>query len=257
MTDGKKPEDSSMRHIPPLKTRHLQIDLQELTLGQSIKLAGIPAHRYERGQTELLKMICTVRHGEPDPSLWTVHERIFAVSHYMAAVLEDGPDFSLGESATYTSYLDAAMECDATEREIGDIGGDVWTVRVLRGYQIEAIEALLGELDIPPRLHYLIGGMAAQLVRKDEEPAPEYHSSDYEKWLLKRMAILIDYPASDCEALMGAYLTAVDTLQSYFRIAFSADGVVVNPNEGADGSLPPARFPSLSCVTESARVLAR
>jgi hypothetical protein len=244
-----------MKHFPVLLTNRLTVQLRELSIGQSVNLAGIPDHALEASCTAFLRAAVESAKGVYDPLHWTVQERCFVVAHYLACVADDGPDFSLGFSK-FTDYLEAEADHYVDQVEIGEIAGDQWRIRQLTGAMAESIERLVGEIDVPGRLHWLLGAMAAQLVRKNEDIPELQRESVYDQWLLDRMRIFGAFPDSDFKPLIGAYLVGLDSLHHLFSINFDDRGIVALPRKGADGSLPPARFPVLSCLSTTARALA-
>jgi hypothetical protein len=244
-----------MKHFPILRTRRLTLQLKELTIGQSSNLAGMPAHLHEASCTAFLRA-ATETASIPDPVQWTVQDRIFAVAHFLAIVSEDGPDFAIG-SGKYTDYLDGTTDTAIEQAEIGEIGGDRWVIRHLRGYAAESIERLVGEVDVKPRLHWLLGAMSAQLTRQGEAIAELTTEGQYDEWLLNRMRVFAAFPESDFEALALAYEQGRKALNHLFAIDFNDTGIVVLPNTGADGGLPPARFRVSACLSPIARAYGR
>ena len=242
-----------MKFFPELKTKRFTVQMRELTIGESIMIASMPSHLEEACITSFLRKVCERIDGIDDPARWTVSERLFAVTHYLAATSEDGPDFLIGKEGHYTEYLDIKKDDYRESLDIGEIGGDKWRVVHMTGGMAEAIERLVGEMNIPIRLHWILGGMAAQLVM-DVETIPEINE-DYDQWLQKRMTVFIAYPESDFEKLMTAYLTALHDMRMYFSIEFNDSGIIVLPKE-AEGVLPPARFPAKTCLTRTAIILA-
>lgn len=241
-------------YFPPLRTKRLRVQLRELTIGESLKLAAMPPDKPEANCTAFLRFAAADTTGVPDPAQWTVAERLLVVCQYMAATLDDGPDFAVGDAAHYSDYLNGERDIEPDAVLVGEVGGDVWRARHLTGGMAEAIERLDGEQSgVSGRLHWLYGAMAAQLVREGEEaPTPEDGEGAYDEWLLARMATLLAYPDSDAELLMGLFLTAREQMQHLFQIEFAQDGIVVMPKGGA-ATLPPARFPAHSCLSEFAR----
>jgi hypothetical protein len=240
-----------MRHFPILRTRRLTVQLRELSIGQSIKLAAIPVHLNELMCSEFLRYAIDAVSGIEDIAQWTVQERMLAVAHYLASVVEDGPDFSLGDGK-YSDYLDGSIDIDKDFKsiELGELGGDLWSIDHLTGRMAEAIERLSGELpDLPPRLHWLLGCMAAQLIRKDEVLPDLDTDGSYDEWLLNRMRVFSAFPESDFEQLIMMHQLGVEKLHHLFKINFNDTGIIALPKE--EGSaLPPARFPVRSCLSK-------
>jgi hypothetical protein len=250
-----------MIHFPLLRTRRLTVQLRELTIGDALALAALPPRREEAACTAFLRCAVESARGLKDPAAWTVQERTLAVAHYLAATAEDGPDFAVGDGR-YSDYLDGGAELPtlAPLLELGRAGGDLWHIGHLTGAMAEAIERMAGEVEhVGGRFHWLLGAMAAQLVRAGESapPAagPEGGGDAFEQYLLGRARVMAAFPASDFAELMNLYLAGRDKLHHLFRIEFDRDGIVALPKGGAAANLPPARFPVDACIPELARGL--
>lgn len=247
-----------MIHIPKFRTRRITATLRELSIGESIKIASIPAHLEEACCTAFLRCAIESATGVEDPANWTVQERIFGIAHYLASTAEDGPDFSLGDGR-YSDYLDGASDIPTAVAsvEIGEVGGDVWHIRHLTGAMAESIERMTGEVEgISGRLHWLLGGMACQMVRAGES-APDASDGEgaFDEFLVGRMRVMAAFPESDFANLMTKYMEGRNKLHHLFRIEFTSDGIVAMPKGGAASDLPPARFPAHTCLSGMAREL--
>jgi hypothetical protein len=248
--------------FPEIRTRRLVVQLQEISIQDALALAGMPEHNEHATATAFLRAAVKTVRGIEDPAHWTVQERTLAITQYLAAVAEDGPDFAVGEAGHYSDYLDGAadIQSDAALLELGAVGGDVWHIQHLTGAMAEAIERLAGELehgnDAVKRgfTHWALGGMAAQLVCEGKE-AKQPGESDYDEWLLRQMRILLTYPESAFSELYLLYFAGRQKLRHLFNIEFSDDGIVVMPKQEAAEELPPARFPAHTCTTRLAREL--
>ena len=246
-----------MIHFPPLRTRRLTVQLRELSIGESIAIAAMPAHLEEASCTAFLRAAVQSVQGIPDPANWTVQERIFAICHYLACTADDGPDFALGEGH-YSDYLDGAADIQTPQIEVGEIGGDTWNVRHLTGCMAESIERLQGEIlnalgqPLPSRLHWILGAMAAQMVRTGENLPDAMTEGAFDEWLVARMRVMAAFPESDFAALRALFTVGCEKLYHLFHIEFSADGIVAMPKEAAADSLPPARFPVYACLAPMA-----
>jgi hypothetical protein len=232
-------------HIPILRSKRLTVQLKELSIAQSIGLAKMPIHAEQETITAFLTAALESANLD-DVTQWTVAERNMAVCHYLSSVVDDGPDFAVGENGHYTDYLDGEHDIKDINAlvEVGDLGGDTWQVRHLTGWAAETIERLEGALDnIAGRLHWMLGAMAAQLVRKDED-CPLLFDED---WLLHRMKTLAALSESDFITLSFLHQQGVDALYHLFSINFDDDGLLVLPVTRSD--LPPARFRVRSSLT--------
>lgn len=247
-----------MIHIPILRTRRITAKLRELTIGDSIALASMPAHMEEAACTDFLRKIIDTVTGIQDPAQWTVQERAFATCHYLASTLPDGPDFSLGQGK-YSDYLRGETDgCAAIElAPVGSLGGDEWNVRQLTGAMAESIERMEGEINgLAGRLHWLMSGMALQMVRPGEVIQDEVDSDGaMDDYLRNRVAVFAAFPESDFAILMQMYLAGREKLSHLFSMEFSADGMVCIAKGGEDSGLPPARFPVDACLSRMAREL--
>ncbi len=232
-------------HIPILRSKRLTVQLKELSIAQSIGLAKMPIHAEQETITAFLTAALESANFD-DVTQWTVAERNIAVCHYLSSVVDDGPDFAVGANGHYTDYLDGEHDIKDINAlvEVGDLGGDSWQVRHLTGWAAETIERLEGALDnIAGRLHWMLGAMAAQLVRKDED-CPLLFDED---WLLHRMKTLAALSESDFITLSFLHQQGVDALYHLFSINFDDDGLLVLPVTRSD--LPPARFRVRSSLT--------
>jgi hypothetical protein len=246
-----------MINIPVLKVRRLTVRLRELSIGQAVSLAQIPAHRHEALTTEFLKAAIESSSVE-NPEDWTVEERMMAVGHYLASTNDAGPDFAVGEGS-YSDYLDVrppvmGLAPDMT-LDLGELEGDRWRLRHLTGAHAEAIERLAGELPgIAGRLHWIIGGMAAQLLRAEESQDERLEDAE----LLERMRVFAGFPESGFVRLLVMYNDGRQKIANIFTTEFSDEGIVALPKKGARGdTLPPARFHGRSCLSAFAQALAR
>lgn len=242
-----------MIHFPILRTRRLTVQLKELSFRQSIRLAAMPVDAEEAARTAFLRYAVESCKGVEDPAQWTAQERMLAVCHYLAAVRDDGPDFELGGGGHYSDYLDGAMDASPDDIDVGEVGGDHWKVQRLTGAMAESIERLSGEIDgLTGRLHWLVGGMAAQMIRLGEiVPGPESGEGAFDEYLAARMRVMAEFPASELEALLELYTQGRAALDHLFCVDFSDTGLVALPKKGG-GDLPPVRFPVRAALTRTA-----
>lgn len=254
-----------MKHFPILRTRRITAQLQALSIGDAITVASMPEHLAEAECTAFLTYAIKEASGElTNPADWTVQERALAVAHYLAVVADDGPDFSLGDKSQshYSDYLDGESDISPALKQvpIGDVAGDQWEMRHLTGGMAEAIERLAGEVEqlknLETRLHWIVGSMAAQLVRVKEEIPELTTDGIYDEWLLERMKILMAFPEDDFMQLMTAYQQGREKLHHLFAYDFTDDGIVILPKKGGAEGLTSARFPISACLSKLALSMA-
>lgn len=235
-------------HFIPLRTRRFTVQLKELSIGQSIALAGFNEKTEQAALTEFLRMATSTVKGIDDPAKWTITERVFTLCHYLSSMLPDGPDFSVG-SYKYSDYMGGSESSkEGEEIELGELSGDVWLIRNLTGAMAESIERLVDDSGLNGCLHWVIGAMAAQLTRKGEI-VPE---DDLDEWLLDRMKVIVAFPESDFIQLSSLFYEGSERLNNWFNFTFDADGVLILPREGAEDDVPPARFLVRACISKFA-----
>lgn len=259
-----------MIHFPPIKTRRLNLELKELTISQAVALASMPPKLEEAEYTKFLRFIIKESEGLSDPLDWTVQERMLVVAQYLSATHDEGPDFPIGDEAHYSDYLEGETDIFYADEQVpvGELEGDTWKIQHLLGRHAEAIESLLGEIKDPdgepitPYFHFLLGTMAAQLVREGEEiPDPKDGAGKYEEFLLNRMKIFANYPESAFAALMFMWDQGRERLHHLFTIEIDRvnGGYVAAPKGGAADSrnLPLARFPVSTVITSCSRLISQ
>jgi hypothetical protein len=248
-----------MIHFPVLRTHRLTIQLKELSIGDSLAIAAMPTHLEQAGISMFLKASVMDAKGVGNPNFWTIPERNLAVCHYLSCSLDDGPDFSVGRGH-YMDYLDFSRDIEPNPQPIplDTLGGDEWAMRHLTGWAAESIERLEGELPVSGRLHWLVGAMAAQLIRKDEGAQEDFQ----DEWLLDRARVLLAYPEQDFICILALFQRGREALWHLFDYDFFDRGsqkdagrrgcILFNPIMEV-GDLPPARFPVRTGLSAFAR----
>lgn len=236
----------------PLRTRRLDVQMRELSIGDEIALCHLPESAHEKALTEFLSRVVesasapSPRHLS-DPRAWSVSERLLALAHYCIHTRDDRPDYAVTEVSKVSDYLDMQRDIPSAPATFSALG-DSWTLAPLSGAAAEVLEALQLETDLNGRAHWLIGGMAAQLLRVGEQhPDPVADTTDYTAWLAKRIGVLRAFPSSSFDVLFAQYRAAVEREGQFFSLWFDDQGVVVLPKE-AGAATPPARFLVLACV---------
>lgn len=240
----------------PLRTKRLNVQLRELTIGDAIFLCKLPPESHEYGTTEFLRRV-VLPDEKPkvgqvsDPSLWTVQERGMAVAHYLAHTTAD-PNFTLGE-ARFSDYIFDGNNSAPEKTAIGECGGDKWFIRPLTGLYAESIERLVqaGKL-ADGRTGWWFGAMAAQLLRADDAVIDhsEQSADTIDEYIASRAEVYTHFPETEFMQLLQLFLTGMQQIQHLLRATFTDEGVVFEAREGAGFS--PARFPVGSCVSEGA-----
>jgi hypothetical protein len=242
-----------MQFIPVLRTKRITMHFREPTIIEAIEIAGMDPARHELGVTRLLG--CVVERVEcEDPRLknclaWTVQERMMAVGHYLAAVADDGPDFSIGDYR-FTSYLRVEVDYPAASVEVA-LSDAPREVHQLIGAEAEAIEAFAES-----RRDWVFAALAAQVrVPGEIVPDPVERRADYDAWLRQRVEALKGSSESAFVELVAAQIDGQNRLAHLFNIGIGADGFVALPATEGEAGIPPARFLVASCVTPLAKAL--
>ena len=245
--------------IPKLRTSRFSVQLKPLTIGQSLKIAKMPPAMEQAETTAFLRDAVEEAEGITDPAQWTVEERMFVVCHYLAATSGGAPDFEVGEGH-YTDYLDLTMDHAETSLSLGEACGDKWSVRPLLGQYADSLERLAGTVrdaegtPISGRAHWLIGAMAAMLVRDGEKTlSADAVDGAVDEWLGERIQVFLNFPEPDFAALIALWAEGRRKMTHLFAIEFTENGIVAMPKEGAD--LPPCRFPVDACISDLAKAM--
>ncbi|MCZ0926452.1 hypothetical protein L0636_00935 [Halomonas janggokensis] len=243
-----------MINFPVLRTKRLTVRMKELAMLDAIALAAIPDHLNEEATTAFLRASIDSIQGVESPEDWTVQERTMAVCHYMASVMDDGPDFSLANGeARFSDYLVGDQDYPDDLVEIGDIEGDRWQVRHLTGAMAGSIERLHGEIpNVSGYAHWRIGRMAAQLV-PNGKAVPI--GGDIDAAMIERMNVIARYPESVFTRLIAAFEQGRQALDHLFIMEADEHGLIALPKGGSAAEEPPARFPVGACITGLAKHL--
>jgi len=244
-----------MKSIQPVHTLRISVQPRELEIGQAQELCAIPYRFAQRTITAFLKLACEQlprpvgKLQVVDPLLWSVNERMNVVIFYLAAMLDDGPDFKLGEGRLHDYLLAGTDYLEFVEFEHG---GVPHLCTPLHGYQAEAIETMV-ETGVLPKTYFgwQLGVMSACIRGKEETPIEYVDPTSYSKALLERINTLRKCPETEFVQLFDAYLNASLQLQHFVHAVFNAQGVlaaqVTVPGPAQDGApevaeLGPARF---------------
>ncbi|MFJ3685584.1 hypothetical protein [Pseudomonas sp. NPDC090208] len=219
-----------MKSIQPVHTRRVSVQPRELTIGQVRDLCAIPYRYEQRTITTFLRHCCEQiprPAGQPavtDPLFWSVNERMNVTVYYLAAVLDDGPNFEIG-NGHLSDYLLAGT--DYVEAAAFEFQGKPCICTPLHGYQAEAIETLVESGRLPKTYaSWQFGVMAACVRDEDEEPLAYSTPVAYAEALLARIEKLMGVPESDFIDLFDCYSDASMALQHHVHAVFNHQGVL-------------------------------
>lgn len=205
--------------IPKLKTGNLEADVHELTVGECIKLAGMPDDQPEKLITAFLEA-CIFAPSRPIAE-WRAEERMFAVGHYLASTLDTGPNFEVGEGARFLDYIVPPSE----ERETPSD-----KFRPLLTPDLERIERMMGD-EINGTAGWIVGSLACQ-----SSPASD---DEY----MAEVRRILAMPGSEFEALLAEYLAYRQGNVTIFDLVYTDEGFAAK-GERDGQTLPVARFPA-------------
>lgn len=240
-----------MIRIPDLRTARFIATVQELPMINSIELLHIPDHQHEKATTALIKAITSEIQGQVDnPLHMTVQERMMFVAHYLVGLQEGDPDFQIGENKKLSDFLIGDQQYKLDEIDLGIHDDDQWTAKPLIGVMVETIEAISGEFKtLSDKEHWKIGIMAAQLIPNGDEL--DHSGGDYDKQLYERMCNIASLPESSFINLYILLEQANQKFKHLFNITVTDHGIVATAMQAEeDGTLPVARFPVISCISE-------
>ena len=246
-----------MIYFPPIQTGRLNVQLRELTMQEAVDLAATPLDRHEAALSALLERIVDKASGPNTvPARWTVQERTYILTHYMACTTEESRNFAVGDDgASFLDYLDADLDAGPEFVEAGEACNEQWVARQLNGAQAEALESMC-----TTRLEWTATDMAARMFEvgnSDGMPDAVESPGEYAQWLKARSALFREFPESDFSDLHAAYLRGLSGLHHLFTLDFDESGHIVIPRSGKGGgaALAPARFLVASCIGTLARIL--
>jgi len=221
-----------MKSIQPVHTLRLSMELRELTIGQAQELCTIPYQYAQRTVTAFLNAACTPiprPHGRPavtDPLMMSVNERMHITVFYLAAMLDDGPDFQLGDGHLHDYLL---AEADYVDRVPFEHRSERMFCTPLHGYQAEGIESLVETGALPKTFFsWQLGVMAACVWGEDETPFEYRDPASYSKKLLARIEELKGAPETDFVELFDAYSQVSQSLQHFVHAVFNKEGVLAH-----------------------------
>lgn len=236
----------------PLRTRRLEVRLKELSIGDEIALCHLPEGAHEKALTEFLcRVIDTAstpsyQHLD-NPRAWSVGERLLVLAHYCVHTREDRPDYAVTEVSTLSDYLDMARDLPSQPATF-DALEDQWVLHPLIGAAVEALESMQAGSALRGREFWLLGSMAAQLLRAGEShPDPVVEYAEYLAWLRTRIETMQAIPSSGFEVLYTQYCAAQQQDTQFFKLWFDDLGVIVLAKE-AGAVTPPARFLISACL---------
>jgi len=236
----------------PLRTRRLDVQLQELSIGDEIALCHLPELAHEKSLTTFLERAVEAANAPTErhvasPRAWSVGERLMVLAHYCTHTREDGPDYAVTDVSRLSDYLDISKDANAAPAAF-EACGDRWVLRPLIGAAVEVLEGLQGQMELRGREFWIVGAMSAQLLREGEAiPDPASEFAEYGEWLQRRIVTMTAMPGSGFDVLFARYAEAMQAGGQFFRIWFDEQGVIVLPKE-AGAVTPPARFPVHSAV---------
>lgn len=244
--------------ISPIRTPRISADLKELSIGDAIYLCMLPADQKERGDTELLNRIIEptdkLMNGQVcSPRAWTLQERFFAVAHYLAHVIDGGPNFAVGKSGHYMDYFLSGENVCPSKIDIGSAAGITWAMRPIYGAFSESIERLVLSDELTSnRQGWLIGAMAAQVFDSTEDLLDIERMSDsaVDDYLVASVKRLFEMPQSEFIELLLLYSDGQQRLNHLFKIEITDSGIAVLPCNTEVPDLPPARFHFSLAVSE-------
>jgi hypothetical protein len=234
----------------PIKTKRLDVRLRELSVREVRAVCEISPRSHEATVTKFLSFATgfdATRSGL-DPMLMTVQERAFLVCQYLAAMLDDGPNFGVGADMRLSDFLDFEADHYADEVLVGEIQGEPVYMGNLLGQHAVDLETMCKS-----RGDWRIGMMACQ-IRLESMPAVDLSTmSEVERigWLDSRIEAISSMPESQAAELFDTvFVPGQQKLRHLFDVALDNDGICFASNGEAGYGL--GRFQPLSGVSKRA-----
>jgi hypothetical protein len=239
--------------LNPVRTKNIQLELEELSIGDSIDLCEISDDLHELGTTMALKAIC--KDKELDTRMLTVQERSFIIAQYHAQTAGDDPDFVIGE-AKFSDYL-VFEEYEVKDKFLVEHAGDKWHITPLLGIHTEGIERLILQERLESKRHnWWLAAMTCMLFNEDDKPAVDWASlkdAEIDEYIMAGVNAFKSYSETDFIELLGYFLDGVKDLDHLFHLNFQDYGIAFAaiPKEGGEAvDLPPARFHFNTAISE-------
>lgn len=242
--------------FPSLRTKRIAVTLREIALGEAVAVCRMPADRHEATTTEFLRRVADgAKAPTPayvtDPRLWTVEERARLVCHYLSQVSDTGADFAVGKQKL-SDFITFDADLITPEVKLGEVAGTQKVLRPLLGVHAELLERVCSE-----RGDWLVGVIACQ-VHEADQPAPDYLAMtdvDLLEWIRKRMDQVKGLAESDFEAIYRAWEQGRSEIEHFFIWFVDDEGICFFPKSMEAGSVTPARFHALPCISRGTRDL--
>jgi len=246
-----------MSAIVPIRTKNMQINLREVSIGDAVEICSISPKMREFGTSVTLRAICD---ESTDIRLLTVQERAFILSQYIAQTNGVSADFSIGENARYSNYLFYDKQyCDA-ETLLGDFQGKKIYARPVLGIHAESIERLMTQKVFPcDTAHWVFALMVCMFVFEDEidsekEDFSLKNDSEIDEYITEGIENLKSRPESFFLDLSPLFSIAIEKTNHLFKLAIANDGIVFSPvksaKEGDGVEILPCRFQFISVLSE-------
>jgi hypothetical protein len=239
----------------PLRTKRLDVRLQELSIANEIELCQHPVDSHERAMTAFCRFALEYANDASprlaDPRRWTVGERWLLMAQYNIAVHRG--DYPVTDRSNISDYLDFSSDLPAALPSF-ELDGDLWRIHPLTGAAAELLELLEHDSPRKGRFYWMAGMMAAQLVRDTDLPTlpdPVDQEEEYVAWLTGRMDTFANMPSSLTTELYIHFREKSSQHKQFFDVWFDDQGLLALPGKGA-GDMPPARFRTRSLVSELA-----
>lgn len=233
-----------------VRTDRLTVKLKELDLGSLKALAKMPAEHDHAWTTAMLNCcIEEIETGPADVRDWTVSERIFVKTQYMACTLESGPNFLVhdpkdgSDPVRLIDYLQTERDYTDGEIPVKSFTGEKMIVRHLTGRMAESIERVVGRFVGQTQLS--AWEMCLIAVQYDEPGGqlPDVESL-LDQTIIERVEAMDKLTGLQFMQIYAQWRTGFAQLQHLVQLSPSLnDGLVCIGTGGRAGIVPPAVFP--------------
>jgi hypothetical protein len=213
-----------MLTFPIIDLGSRSIQIREITIGESLKVARIPEPKNEH---RLSLFLSSILDDDDLPKKLSVQERYFVLMEYLDA----SKDTQIGVNFDFAKYR--ITDPDDWVKEITIEGV---TVKHLTGSHVELLEDACDDL-----ADWFIGSMLMRTDREGFIPIDETDSrANQLKALSERIKVFEGMPQSEADDFTQIYLSACEQMAFHLRTSVDQQGITILPNGGTDDA--PARF---------------
>lgn len=239
--------------ITPIRTKGMQIELKELSIGDAVDICQISSKLREFGTSQTIRAICK---DDINPLLLTVQERAFIIAQYIAQTNGVSADFAIGENGKYSDYLYYDVQECKERKEVGIFNGKKLYAMPILGVHVESIERLISQGVLESALSSWVFALMVCMFMfedefDDENDFSQMNDAQVDEYITKGVINLTGMPESQFIVLADLFAIGIELTNHLFKVLVIEDGIVFSrAREGVDVEIPPCRFQFKSVLSE-------